>query len=211
MTAARLFFVGRNYAKHIKELGNKVPDNPLLFFKPLSALGREGHTIHRPHYGEQFQQEAEVAVKIGSAGRPIGQEACTKAIEAVTLGLDMTLRDVQQEAKEKGLPWDEAKGFDDGAKLAEWKKVDDTVDLLSIHFFCHINDELKQEGDTAEMMLPIWKLVEAVGAKWSLLPGDVIFTGTPAGVCDIQVGDEIRLSSEELGIDETFSVKPPSP
>ena len=188
--SSRIFCVGRNYVAHAKELGNVVPKEPVIFIKPISCLVKPGGTIRYPSHGNDLQHEVEVAVKIGSDDQ---------IINGITLGLDLTLRDIQTQLKQKGLPWELAKAFDDSAPMGEWQNYDGQLDLENIDFFCYVNDELRQEGNTKDMLFPILEIVNYLKSIWRLNPGDIILTGTPPGVFSLCHGDKITIKSQLLG------------
>ncbi len=214
----RIFCIGRNYALHIKELNNATPESPVVFMKPLSSIVPEGEKIPYPKHGKQLEYEAELVVKIGKAGVPISLEDAKTFISGFTLGLDLTLRDLQNTLKNKGLPWEIAKAFDGSATLGAWtniKDIGDTInvgadinriDWQNISFQCYINHELRQEGHINDMIFSIPELILYLGQIWSLLPGDMIYTGTPAGVGVLNVGDCVELKSPQLG-EFTWEVK----
>lgn len=197
--ALRVFCIGRNYAAHIEELNSERLETPTMFSKPPTSLVPPGTDIRMPAHGNNLQHEAEVVVLIGKEGAPRDLQEATGFIKALSLGLDLTLRDVQKVQKEKGLPWEIAKSFDQSAPIGAFSLYNDTLDLGNIPFSCHVNGELRQEGNTADMIFPIPLLVRKVSNIWRLLPGDLIYTGTPAGVGTLREGDTITLKSALLG------------
>ncbi|MBW1772861.1 MAG: fumarylacetoacetate hydrolase family protein [Deltaproteobacteria bacterium] len=197
--ALRVFCIGRNYAAHIEELKSERLEAPTMFSKPPTSLVPPGTDIRMPVHGNDLQHEAEVVVLIGKEGAPKDQEEATGFIRALSLGLDMTLRDVQRVQKEKGLPWEIAKSFDQSAPIGTFSPYNDTFDLGNIPFSCHVNGELRQQGNTGDMIFPIPAQVLGVSRIWRLLPGDLIYTGTPAGVGSLKPGDTISVESELMG------------
>lgn len=198
--------VGRNYAAHAAELGNEVPTRPILFIKPASSvMGMDSlipsqirdvprDTAYEVHY------EAELCVRIGAplkAASVDSIKATPKAIDAVTLGLDLTLRELQSELKAKGHPWERAKCFDGSCVLAQWVDPEAFSDFSSVHYELYINEKLTQEGNTELMLFPIYELLSEISYAFSLQPGDVIMTGTPSGVGVLRAGDKLTLKLGE--------------
>ena len=193
---SKVVCVGRSYADHAKELGNAVPDRPVLFLKPPSALQGldEGITwntaLGNCHY------ECELSLRIDQT---VSQESdphkALQAVGAVTLGLDLTLRDLQDELKKKGHPWERAKAYDGSCLLGEWVDIQDVVtDWADVHYQLEINDELRQTGDTALLIFDVGSLIAEISQIFTLEAGDVIMTGTPAGVAALQTGDQLRMT-----------------
>ena len=194
----RIFCIGKNYDKHIKELGGKqVPDEPVVFMKPLCSIVAPGN-ICPPPYGNELHHEVEVVLLIGKGGNNIPESQSLTHISDITLGLDLTLRDIQKKLKLKGLPWERAKSFEESAPLGIFKKYQD-MDLGNLPFSCFVNDDLRQEGNTGEMIFPVAKLIHILSGWWTLKPGDIIYTGTPAGVGPLQPGDRIVVESPKIG------------
>lgn len=187
--------VGRNYAAHARELGNEVPSTPILFMKPTSSVVPMRHYIVRPDtamWGETHY-EAELCVQLSRDLSAASIEEAQQAVGGVTVGLDLTLRDLQSELKAKGHPWERAKCFDGACVLADWLDPQAFGDLSDVHYQLYINDELRQEGDTALMLFPVYELLATISQAFSLQAGDVIMTGTPSGVGALQAGDQLLL------------------
>ena len=193
---SKIVCVGRSYADHAKELGNAIPDRPVLFIKPPSALTTldDGITWNRSlgdcHY------ECELTLRID---RPLKGEIdpikALDAVGAVTLGLDLTLRDVQDDLKKKGQPWERSKAYDGSCILSDWIAVDDVVqDWADVHYTLHINDELRQKGDTSHLIFDVGTLLADISQVFTLDVGDVIMTGTPAGVAALVSGDQLKMT-----------------
>jgi 2-keto-4-pentenoate hydratase/2-oxohepta-3-ene-1,7-dioic acid hydratase in catechol pathway len=195
----RVFCIGRNYVEHVRELNNPMPARPVIFMKPSSSLVHPGATIHFPSHGKELHHETEVVVGIGREGKPSTENEAEAFIQGLTLGLDLTLRDVQREMKAKGLPWELAKSFDQSAPLGDMVPYRKPLHFDGIEFSCHVNGEKRQEGRTGDMIFPIPRLIIEVGNVWALLPGDLIFTGTPAGIGPLNPGDKVQISSPQLG------------
>ena len=193
---SKIVCVGRSYADHAKELGNAVPDRPVLFIKPPSALTSLDAGIEwNPDWGN-CHYECELSLRID---RTLSKEndpaKVLQAIGAVTLGLDLTLRDLQDDLKKKGQPWERAKAFDGSCVLADWVPVGDVItDWKAVHYTLEINDELRQKGDTALLIFDIATLLADISQVFTLEAGDVVMTGTPAGVAALQSGDQLKMT-----------------
>ena len=193
---SKIVCVGRSYADHAKELGNAVPDRPVLFIKPPSALTALDAGIEwNPDWGN-CHYECELSLRID---RTLSKEndpaKVLQAIGAVTLGLDLTLRDLQDDLKKKGQPWERAKAFDGSCVLADWIPVADVItDWKDVHYTLEINDELRQKGDTALLIFDIATLLADINQVFTLEAGDVVMTGTPAGVAALQSGDQLKMT-----------------
>ncbi|EXA63953.1 fumarylacetoacetate (FAA) hydrolase family protein [Acinetobacter baumannii 348935] len=193
---SKIVCVGRSYADHAKELGNAVPDRPVLFIKPPSALTSLDAGIEwNPDWGN-CHYECELSLRID---RTLSKEndpaKVLQTIGAVTLGLDLTLRDLQDDLKKKGQPWERAKAFDGSCVLADWVPVGDVItDWKDVHYTLEINDELCQKGDTALLIFDIATLLADISQVFTLEAGDVIMTGTPAGVAALQPGDQLKMT-----------------
>ncbi|WP_201629709.1 fumarylacetoacetate hydrolase family protein [Psychrobacter maritimus] len=187
--------VGRNYAAHAEELGNEVPKAPILFMKPASSVVSIRQGVVRPNpalYGETHY-EAELCVQLAADLSAATIEEAKQAVGGVTLGLDLTLRELQAELKEKGHPWERAKCFDGACVLGDWLDPQVFGDFTDIHYQLTINDALKQDGDSALMLFPVYELLVNISHAFSLQAGDVIMTGTPSGVGALQAGDQLSL------------------
>jgi 2-keto-4-pentenoate hydratase/2-oxohepta-3-ene-1,7-dioic acid hydratase in catechol pathway len=195
----RIFCIGKNYAEHVKELGGSAPGQPVVFMKPVTCLVPPGETIRVPAHGNNLHHEAEVVVLIGEAGKNIPESDAASHIAGLTLGLDLTLRDVQSDMKKKGWPWEISKAFDQSAPLGTWTPYDGTLPLDNIPFQCSVNSVVRQTGNSGEMMFPIPHLVHYLSGIWELMEGDLIFTGTPAGVGPLKSDDRVTLHSDLLG------------
>jgi 2-keto-4-pentenoate hydratase/2-oxohepta-3-ene-1,7-dioic acid hydratase in catechol pathway len=187
--------VGRNYAAHAEELGNEVPKAPILFMKPASSVVsiRQGVVCPNPALYGETHYEAELCVQLAADLSAATIEEAKQAIGGVTLGLDLTLRELQAELKEKGHPWERAKCFDGACVLGDWLDPQVFGDFTDIHYQLTINDALKQDGDSALMLFPVYELLVNISHAFSLQAGDVIMTGTPSGVGALQAGDQLSL------------------
>ena len=192
---SKIVCVGRSYADHAKELGNAIPDRPVLFIKPPSALGSLDAGIEwNPEWGN-CHYECELSLRID---RTLSKEndpvKALQAVGAVTLGLDLTLRDLQDELKKKGQPWERAKAFDGSCLLSDWIPVNDVVaDWQDVHYTLEVNEELRQKGDTALLIFDIATLLADISQVFTLEEGDVVMTGTPAGVAALHAGDQLKM------------------
>ena len=196
--------VGRNYAEHARELGNEIPKSPILFMKPASSVVSTCNAIARPDsalYGDTHY-EAELCIQLSADLSAATAEQAKQAIGGVTLGLDLTLRDLQSKLKEKGHPWERAKCFDGSCVLADWVDPQAFGDFSQVNYQLIINDELKQDGDSALMLFSVYDLLAEISHAFSLQAGDVIMTGTPSGVGILQAGDQVKL---KLGAHEWVS------
>jgi len=185
----KIFCVGRNYAEHAKELNNEVPEEPVIFLKPKSALLQSQTAFYYPEFTNELHYEAELVIKITKNGKYIPVNHANKYYNAVTVGIDFTARDLQAELKKKGLPWEKAKAWDNSAVIGTW--IDLTPQMLKnpMLFSMNLNGEAVQKGNSKDMMFSFDKIIANISQYFSLNIGDVIFTGTPAGVGECVVGD----------------------
>jgi 2-keto-4-pentenoate hydratase/2-oxohepta-3-ene-1,7-dioic acid hydratase in catechol pathway len=188
----KIICIGRNYGEHARELNNPLPEQPVIFMKPDSSLVRENKDVYYPEFTRNLHFECEVVVRIGKEGRHIQAPFALGYIDGVGLGIDLTARDLQDELKEKRLPWTLAKGFDGAAPVSEFIALEDLPDLQDLHFRCDINGQTRQDGHTRDMLFPIGQILGFVSRYITLKKGDLIFTGTPQGVGPLQIGDRIE-------------------
>lgn len=194
----KIICIGRNYSDHAKELNNPVPSKPLVFMKPPSALLLEGKPFYFPEFSKDIHYELEVVLKICKNGRHVQPEFASGYYEEIGLGIDFTARDLQDECKAKGHPWEIAKGFDHSAVIGDFVPKD-TLDTESIKFDLLKNGEKVQAGDTKDLIFNFDYLIQYVSKYFKLQMGDLIFTGTPAGVGPVNIGDVLEgyLGSEK--------------
>lgn len=185
----KIIAIGRNYQEHTKELNNPVPSSPVIFLKPDTALLKEGKAFFHPDFSNDIHYEVELIIKIGKEGKHIQPKFAKNYIEAIGLGIDFTARDLQQECKEKGLPWEIAKAFDHSAPIGEFIPVNEINDLNNISFSLNKNNTLVQKGNSSDMIFNFETIITYVSQRFTLKKGDLIFTGTPAGVGKINIGD----------------------
>lgn len=185
----KIFCVGRNYSEHAKELGNAVPEEPVIFMKPKSALLQANTPFYYPEFSNELHYEVEIVLRICKNGRYIHDKQAPKYFNAISVGIDFTARDIQADLKKKGLPWEKAKAWDNSAVIAPW--IDLTPDTMrkSIRFSLKKNGVVVQQGDTKDMIFSFNDIISHISNYFSLNIGDAIFTGTPAGVGECVVGD----------------------
>lgn len=193
----KIICIGRNYAKHIEELQNEKPENPVIFLKPDSAILAKNQPFFIPSFSNDIHYEVEVLVKINKVGKYIEEKFAHKYYDEIGLGIDFTARDVQQQCKEKGLPWEKAKAFDGSAVIGNfYNKKDFNLDNLSFQLLK--NNEIVQDGNTQSMLWKIDELISYVSQYFTLKKGDIIFTGTPAGVGKVSENDVLLGKIEGL-------------
>ncbi|NLP56571.1 fumarylacetoacetate hydrolase family protein [Lutibacter sp. B1] len=200
----KIICIGRNYAKHIEELENEKPENPVIFLKPDSAILGKKQPFVIPLFSNNIHYEVEILVKICKVGKHIQPKFSHKYYEEVGLGIDFTARDVQDECKAKGLPWEKAKAFDGSAVISDFYPKEKLGDLNNLKFTLHKNNELVQDGNTSTMLWKIDELISYVSQFFTLKKGDIIFTGTPAGVGSVKENDILIGAIKDQ---EMFSVK----
>lgn len=192
----KLICVGRNYADHITELSNERPKDPVLFIKPDSAILPREQDFYIPEFSNEIHHEIEVLLRICKVGKHIAPEFAHTYYDAITVGLDFTARDLQRELKQKGLPWEKAKGFDGAAVIGNWVPAKRFEDHNSLNFELQRNGEVVQSGNTALMLWGIDQLIAYVSTFFTLKKGDILFTGTPAGVGRVAPNDYLVGSLE---------------
>jgi 2-keto-4-pentenoate hydratase/2-oxohepta-3-ene-1,7-dioic acid hydratase in catechol pathway len=195
----RIFCIGRNYPEHAKELENKVPETPVIFMKPPSCLVNPDMTIHFPKHGSELHHEAELVIQIGRDGKVFNKKDAGAIINAFTLGLDLTLRDLQKDLKQKKLPWEKSKAFEQSAPIGKFTAYAENVNLNDITFECKVNGIIKQSGHTKDMIFDVETLLVEISKIWEFKKGDLIFTGTPAGVGPLSIDDTITVESNLTG------------
>jgi len=196
----KLICIGRNYTEHIKELANEKPTSPILFIKPDSAILPKEQDFYIPEFSQDVHYEVEVLVKIKKVGKHIDEKFAHTYYDEISLGIDFTARDVQSQLKAKGLPWEKAKGFDGSAVIGEWLPKTRFKDLGRLNFSLIKNGQEVQKGNTSLMLWKIDELIAYASQFFMLKKGDVIFTGTPAGVGRIEANDYLSgvLEGQEL-------------
>jgi 5-carboxymethyl-2-hydroxymuconate isomerase len=194
----KILCIGRNYVDHIKELGNEPPSAPVVFMKPASSIIGNGDRVVIPAYSENCHHEAELAILIGRKAKGLTAADALSCVAGYGVAIDLTLRDVQDNLKKKGLPWDIAKGFDTACPLSNFVPAAEVADPQNLDIRMEVNGEVRQNGNTSLMINPAADLISYLSGIFTLEPGDVILTGTPAGVSRVVAGD--RLSAEIPGV-----------
>lgn len=185
----KIICIGRNYAEHAKELNNPVPERPVVFHKPASALLVNDKPLYYPEFTKDLHHELEIVLKIGKNGKYVQPEFADEYYTEIGLGIDFTARDLQSELKKKGQPWEIAKGFDGSAVLGGFVPISEIPDMSAIEFELKKNGELAQKGNTQDLLFTFNDIIVYVSQFFKLQMGDLIYTGTPAGVGPVQVGD----------------------
>jgi len=203
----RIFAIGRNYAEHIQELNNERPDEPVIFTKPDTALLRSNEPFYYPAFSKDIHYEVELVLKIAKEGKNIEPAFASRYIASIGIGIDFTARDLQQKAKEKGLPWDLAKGFNGSAPVSDtFKPLGDFKDVKDINFSLSIDGQLKQQGNTKMMLFDFDYIICYLSKFFTLKTGDLIFTGTPKGVGPVTIGNTLSAFIEKEKLLE-FEIK----
>ncbi len=188
----KIFCVGRNYVDHAKELGNDVPEEPVIFLKPKSAFLQPHMPFYYPEFTNELHYEVELVLRVSKNGKYIQERHASKYYNAYTVGIDFTARDIQAELKKKGLPWEIAKAWDNSAAVGKFIDIKPGMNLNDINFSLLKNKEMVQQGNSGQMMFSIDQIVAYISQFFSLNIGDLIFTGTPAGVGECVVGDQLE-------------------
>jgi len=200
----KLICIGRNYTKHIEELENEKPSDPVIFLKPDTSILLKKQPFFIPEFSDEVHHEVEVLVKIKKVGKYIDKKFAHKYYDEIGLGIDFTARDLQSKLKSKGLPWEKAKAFDGAAVIGKWLPKIQFADINNINFSLKKNEEQVQTGNTRLMLWKINELIEYVSKYFTLKIGDIIFTGTPAGVGKVFANDQLKGYIEDQ---EIFSIK----
>ncbi|MFT4203628.1 MAG: fumarylacetoacetate hydrolase family protein [Chitinophagaceae bacterium] len=187
----KIICVGRNYVAHALELKNEVPDEPVLFIKPGTSYLDYHQPFVYPDFTKDLHHECEIVLKVSKKGSKIEEKSALDYVNEITLGIDFTARDIQTILKEKRLPWEKAKAFDHAAVIGDFIPFDEILKQKTLHFSLKKNDTTVQDGDSSLMIFPMPKLISNISDYFTLLPGDLIFTGTPAGVGPCVKGDRL--------------------
>jgi len=188
----KIIAIGRNYAEHAKELNNPVPTSPVIFMKPDTALVKDNKPFYHPDFSEDVHHEIEVVLKISKEGKHISEKFAANYYEEIALGIDFTARDIQQRQKEKGLPWELAKAFDNSAPVSNFVPKAQFVDIYALNFNLDVNGESRQVGNTKDLIFSFEYIIAFVSRYITLKKGDLIFTGTPQGVAKVNIGDRLE-------------------
>ena len=196
----KIINIGRNYAAHAKELGNEVPDAPLIFVKPATAYASTDDSIEIPTWTQDLHHEVELVVAIDSRLEKVTAQTARSSLRRVTLGLDLTARDIQNELKSKGHPWERAKAFDGAARVGPMVEIDETFWTTDHLLELEINGEVRQSGHLSGMMWQPAELIAEVSQWMTLEPGDLVFTGTPPGVGPLRPGDTLVAKLDQVAV-----------
>ena len=195
----KIFCIGKNYSAHAAEMKSEVESNPVVFLKPTTALIQDGEMINPPMFAKEVHHEVEMVVVIGKRGKNISKETAYDHVAGYAVGLDMTLRDIQAEAKKKGLPWTVAKGFDTSAPLSTAIEKSKVVNPHNLDITLKVNGTVRQRSNTKLMMFQIDTIVAYLSTIFTLERGDLIFTGTPEGVGAVVPGDLLEAELQSVG------------
>ena len=188
----KIIAIGRNYAEHAKELNNPVPGVPVIFMKPDTALLKDNKPFYHPDFSEDIHHEIEIVIKICKEGKHISEKFADDYFDEIALGIDFTARDIQQKHKEKGLPWELAKAFDNSAPVSNFFPKSNFPDMQNINFKLDVNNAVRQLGNTSNMLFSFNYIISFVSKYFTLKKGDIIFTGTPQGVSKVNIGDRLE-------------------
>ena len=188
----KIIAIGRNYANHAKELNNPIPEKPVIFLKPDTAILKDNKPFYIPAFSSEIHYELEVVLKISKEGKHIQEKFATNYYDEIGLGIDFTARDLQNIHKEKGLPWELAKAFDNSAAISKFFPKSLFPDIYGLNFELQVNQQARQNGNTKDMLFSFEQIISFVSQYITLKKGDLIFTGTPEGVGKIHNGDRIE-------------------
>ena len=196
----KIIAIGRNYAEHAKELNNPVPTTPVIFMKPDTALLKDNKPFYHPEFSQDVHHEIELVLKVSKEGKHISEKFAADYFDEIGLGIDFTARDIQSRHKEKGLPWELAKGFDNSAPISNFLPKSQFTNLYDLNLKLDVNGETRQDGNTKDLLFSFEKLIAFVSQYITLKKGDLIFTGTPEGVAAVKPGDRLEgyLQGEKL-------------
>ena len=193
----KIICIGRNYSEHAKELNNTVPTSPVFFMKPDTALLKDNAAFYFPSFSNEIHYEVELVIKISKNGKSILPQFAHKYFEQITVGIDFTARDLQQHCKEKGLPWEKAKAFDQSAVIGNFIPISELSNKKQIQFDLLLNEQQVQQGISSDMIFSFEQIIAYVSQFITLKTGDLIYTGTPAGVGPIKIGDRLKASIDK--------------
>jgi 2-keto-4-pentenoate hydratase/2-oxohepta-3-ene-1,7-dioic acid hydratase in catechol pathway len=188
----KIIAIGRNYVAHIEELKNEKPEDPVVFCKPDTAVLKDNAPFYHPDFSKDIHHEVEILLKISKEGKNIDAKFAHKYYEEIGLGIDFTARDLQAKQKAKGLPWEIAKAFNGSAPISDFVPKTDYPNLKNLNFHLLVNGELRQQGNTSLMLYDFDTIIAYISRFFTLKKGDIIFTGTPAGVSAIKIGDRLE-------------------
>lgn len=188
----KIVAVGRNYIDHAKELNNPIPDKPVIFLKPDTAVLKDNKDFYFPDFSKDIHYECEIIVRICNEGKHVSKKFAHKYYDAIGIGIDFTARDLQTELKSKGLPWELAKAFDHSAVVSPFLPKESFADIMAIPFSLRKNEQIVQSGNTKDMIFDVDYLISFISSFITLRKGDLIYTGTPVGVGPINIGDKLE-------------------
>ena len=196
----KIICIGRNYLDHAKELGNKIPTSPLFFLKPDTAIQPKGHPFFIPDFSNNIHFEVELVVKISKNGKNIDEKFAHKYYNEIGIGIDFTARDIQEECKKNGLPWERAKGFDGSAQISNEFINKELLILNDINFSLSLNNSIMQTGNSKNMIFSFDQIISYISKYYTFRVGDLIYTGTPSGVGKVERGDSLScfINSNEM-------------
>lgn len=187
----KILCIGRNYADHISELNNERPSEPVIFLKPDTAILKDNEPFYHPDFSNDIHHEVEIVLKINKVGKNIDAKFAHKYYDEIGIGIDFTARDLQSKLKEKGLPWEKAKAFNDSAPISGFVSKSQFDDLQHLNFHLQVNENIVQKGNTEMMLWNFDEIIAEISKYFTLKTGDLIFTGTPAGVGKVVIGDRL--------------------
>ena len=193
----KIIAIGRNYAEHAKELNNPIPTVPVIFMKPDTAILKDNKPFYHPEFSSDIHHEIELVLKISKEGKHVAEKFASNYFEEIALGIDFTARDIQQKHKEKGLPWELAKAFDNSAPVSKFLPKSKFQDLTNLKFKLDVNGSTVQSGNTKDLLFSFEKIIAFVSRYITLKKGDLIYTGTPQGVGKVNIGDHLAGYLEE--------------
>lgn len=193
----KILAIGRNYTDHIKELNNEKPDEPVIFTKPETALLQNNAPFYYPDFSNNIHYEVEIILRISKHGKYIDPKFADKYFDAIGIGIDLTARDIQDKAKNKGLPWALAKGFNGSAPISKFIDKSRFENIRDLNFSLKVDGEIKQHGNTSLMLFPVEEIISYISRFIMLKKGDIIFTGTPKGVGPIAIGNKLEAFIED--------------
>lgn len=202
----KILAIGRNYTEHIAELNNERPEEPVIFTKPDTAVLKNNEPFYYPDFSKDVHHEVELVLRISKVGKNIQEKFAHKYYDQIGIGIDFTARDLQQKAKEKGLPWAISKGFNGSAPISSFYPISKFKDLNDLNFHLTVNDEVRQKGNTKLMLFSFDYIISYLSRFFTLKKGDLIFTGTPKGVSPVDIGDTLAAYIEHEKLLE-FEVK----
>ena len=202
----KIICIGRNYVEHAKEMNSAIPTEPIFFLKPDTALIKDDQPFYYPEFSKEIHHEVELVIKIKKAGKNIQSQFANKYYEEIGIGIDFTARDIQQDCKKKGLPWEKAKAFDGAAPIGKFIDKKQFADEKNINFHLNINGNTIQKGNTKDLLFSFDTIIEYISKFFTLKSGDLIYTGTPEGVGPVSIGDKLEAFIENQKLLE-FEIK----